>query len=260
MSSERMLPIPAVEVLGLPLAPLTTRQAVDAVNALIRNRKPSLIVSANLNYAMLAKNDTELQELNRRSAFLLADGMPLVWASKRLSVPIPERVAGSDFLFALAEESAIQGHRVLLLGGRPGVAATAGMKLQSKYPSLQIVGIEVPPFGPMSADELSSMGDRIRKAKPDLLIAALSQPSGEKWLMGNLDRFNVPVSLQIGASLDFAAGVVRRSPKWIAKIGLEWAFRLLQEPKRLFTRYCRNIGFFLTQIARTSNRTINIQS
>ncbi|MBY0515163.1 MAG: WecB/TagA/CpsF family glycosyltransferase [Gemmataceae bacterium] len=232
-----------VWALGLPLAPLDMAGTVAAVNALIARREPSFFVTANLNYAMLADRDPEVRVVNRRAAFVIADGMPLVWAGR-----LPERVAGSDLLFELAANAAARGHRVFLAGGAEGVAATAAERLAEKYPGLNVVGIEVPPFRRQSAAEEAAMIARIRAAEPDLLIGAFSQPHGEKWLAANVERLGVPACVQLGASLDFAAGRVRRSPRWVARLGLEWGFRFAVEPRRLGGRYFRNAAFLARRL------------
>lgn len=237
-------PVPKpIWALGLPLAPFTMEETVSAVKRLITSGKPSFIVTANLNYAMLTKSDPELQQANRKAAFIVADGMPLVWLGRCGGRQLPERVAGSDLLFELAAEAARCGHRVFVIGGREGVAEEAVLRLTQHAPGLNVVGIEVPPFRKQTAEEEAEMIARIRAAAPDLLIGAFSQPFGEKWLAANVERLGVPVCLQLGASLDFATGRVRRSPRWVARLGLEWAFRFAVEPRRLGRRYFRNLTF-----------------
>lgn len=242
MTDADSMPEP-VEVMGVPLTPLTMKQTLTAIGRLIEEGRPRFLVSANLNYAMLTDTDPELREVNARAAMVLADGMPLVWASKLRGGPVRERVAGSDLLFELAAEAARQGWRVFLMGGQPGIAARAGEALTERFPGLQIVGVEVPPFRPMTEEELDGLASRVRAAQPDLLIAAFSQPRGEKWIDANCERLGVPVAIQMGAALDFAAGNVRRAPHWVKVTGLEWAFRLWVEPRRLAGRYYRNFCF-----------------
>ncbi len=239
-----------VWAMGLPLAPLTMRGAVDAVNGLIARREPSYVITANLNYAMLSARDAALREVNRRAAFVLADGMPLVWSAGRAGTPLPGRVTGSDLIFELAAESAARGHRVFLLGGGDGVGATAAANLTARYPGLNVVGVEVPPFRERSAAEDAALVGRIRDARPDILLVAFSQPTGEKWIAANLDALGVPACVQVGASIDFAAGRVRRAPGWVQRFGMEWAFRCALEPRRLGGRYARNVGFLARQAFR----------
>jgi N-acetylglucosaminyldiphosphoundecaprenol N-acetyl-beta-D-mannosaminyltransferase len=247
--SEPVAPRP-VWIWGLPLAPLTFEQTLNAVDALIRARKPAYFITANLHYAMLTDQDSRLPSVNDGAAFVLADGMPLVWASRWRPERLPERVAGSDLVPALCERAARMGHRVFLLGGGPGIAVEAGRKLSARFPGLQVAGIEAPPFRELSHEEHARLVDRIREARPDLLFVAFGQPKGELWLAENCQALGVPACVQIGASLDFVAGHISRAPRWMQRTGLEWVYRLFREPRRLTFRYARNIVFILRMLMR----------
>jgi N-acetylglucosaminyldiphosphoundecaprenol N-acetyl-beta-D-mannosaminyltransferase len=246
-----------VDVWGVPFAPLTLEQAVASVSDLIRAGRPSFFITAPTHYAMLTDELPDLREINKRAAFIVADGKPLVWASRLQGSPLPERVAGSDLIFRLCEEAAREGFRVFLLGGGEGVAVEAASRLVERYPGLQIVGTECPPFREPTPAEEGALWERIRCARPDLLFVAFGQPKGERWIFGHYQRLGVPVSVQIGASLDFAAGRIRRAPRWMQDTGLEWAFRLWLEPRRLAGRYARNAWFIGRRLVRsllTSNK------
>jgi N-acetylglucosaminyldiphosphoundecaprenol N-acetyl-beta-D-mannosaminyltransferase len=237
-----------VRVWGLPLAPVTFDQALDRIDELVAAGRPSLVVTANLNYAMLIDSNPRLRAVTERAALVLADGMPLVWWSKLGHRPLPERVAGSDLIYGISEHAARLGHRVYLLGAGPGVADEAAAKLVQKYSGLQIVGVECPPFRKLSAAEEREQIERIRGARPDILFVAFGQPKGEFWIDDRLDRLGVPVCIQVGATLDFVAGRVRRSPKWMQKTGVEWVYRMLQEPRRLAKRYLDNFLFLVRAV------------
>ncbi len=237
-----------VEVWGLPLAPLTFAQVLDAVDELIAARKPSVVVTANLNYAMLAADDAELARVTRAAALVVADGWPLVWAARRAGTPLPERVAGSDLLPALCGRAAARGHRVFLLGGAPGVADAAGQVLATHFPGLQLVGTESPPFGRPSPEGTAALLGRIRAAAPDLLFVALGQPKGELWLDAHLCGLGVPVGIQVGAAFDMLTGRVCRAPDWVQRRRLEWAWRIATEPRRLGPRYARNVAFLARKL------------
>lgn len=217
--------IPAIPepvwVWGLPLNPLTLPQTLDAVDALIAHGKPNYFITANVHYAMLTDEDPRLEAVNRGAAFIVADGMPLVWASRRRPTALPERVTGSDLVPALCERAAQKGHRVFLLGGAPGIGEEAARQLGERFPGLQVVGIEVPPFRQMSNEENAAMVARVREARTDILFVAFGQPRGEVWMAENREALGVPAAVQIGASLDFAAGRVQRAPRWIQRTGLE---------------------------------------
>ena len=217
---------------------------------LVHAGRPSFFVTASSHYAMLTAERGSLARVNERAAFVVADGAPLVWASRLLGTPLPERVAGSDLIFDLCERAAREGFRVFLLGADPGVAERAATRLTERFPGLVIAGTECPPFRELSPDEHAAMVGRLHASRADILFLAFGQPKGELWLAENLEALGVPVCVQIGASLDFAAGRVRRAPRAVQKIGMEWAFRMALEPRRLFPRYARNARFVLKSLAR----------
>jgi N-acetylglucosaminyldiphosphoundecaprenol N-acetyl-beta-D-mannosaminyltransferase len=237
-------------VWGLPLTPLTRAQAAEAVMGLIEAGRPSYFITANTHYAMLTAERPELRRVNDRAAFLLADGAPLVWASRRGPTPLPERVAGSDLVYDLCERAARLGHGVYLLGGAEGVADEAARRLVSLYPGLRVVGTACPAPGSLAGDGCRRLIAEVRAARPGLLMVALGQPKGELWLAEHLDELGVPACVQVGATLDFVAGRVRRAPRPIQKVGLEWAFRIYTDPARLAPRYAKNALFLLGNVAR----------
>jgi N-acetylglucosaminyldiphosphoundecaprenol N-acetyl-beta-D-mannosaminyltransferase len=237
-------------VWGLPLTPLTRGEAVDRVDRLVQVGTPSYFITANLHYAMLTASTPGLDRVNRGADFILADGAPLVVASRRTSNPVPERVAGSDLIYDLCELAARRGYRVFLLGGPPGIAEEAARRLVVRYPRLQVAGTACPAASELQGTEVDALIDRIRSTRPDILFAALGQPKGEFWLSRHGEALGVPVSAQVGATLEFVAGRVRRAPRLFQKTGMEWAFRIYTDPKRLAPRYGRNALFLIRQIAR----------
>ena len=239
-----------VWVWGVPFAPFSMREAISAIGGLIAAGRPSCVITGNVHYAMLSHENADLRSINNQAAFILADGAPLVWASRWNGSPLPERVAGADLIFELSAEAARKGYRLFLLGGADGVAEEAGRRLRDRYPGLQIAGTDCPPFRQPTRDEESALIESIRVAKADILFVAFGQPKGERWIERHLQALAVPVCIQIGASLDFAADRVRRAPRWMQKCGMEWAFRLWLEPRRLFGRYARNAWFIAQMIAR----------
>lgn len=241
---------PTVRVWGLSLARITSDELIDLVDRLIARREPSYFITANLHYAMLSARDPRLTEVNRRAALVVADGMPLVWYSRLRGDGLPERVTGADNVYRLAERAAAQGHSVFLLGGLPDVAQAAARRLSKLYPGLNLVGVESPMLGDLSVDEQAALIERVRRAAPDLLLVALGQPKGELWLADHVEALGVPVSVQIGASLDFVAGRVRRAPRWIQRIGGEWLWRISREPRRMIPRYTADAVFMVRAIIR----------
>jgi N-acetylglucosaminyldiphosphoundecaprenol N-acetyl-beta-D-mannosaminyltransferase len=239
-----------VRVWGVPLARWTLTDTVAAIGGLIEAGRPTYFITANTHYLMLTEENPDLDAINARAAFIVADGAPLIWASRWQGSPLPERVAGSDLIFVLSAEAARKGYRLFFLGGAEGVAEEAARQLGLRYPGLQVVGTECPPFRELTAEEQEALEVRIRSARPDILFVAFGQPKGERWIDQHFEKLRVPVSVQVGASLEFAAGRIRRAPRWMQKSGLEWAFRLRLEPRRLFGRYARNAWFIVRMIAR----------
>jgi N-acetylglucosaminyldiphosphoundecaprenol N-acetyl-beta-D-mannosaminyltransferase len=234
-----------VRVWGLPLMPDTFEQALDRIDRLIADGRPSFFITANLNYAMLTDADDRLKRLNEQAAFLLADGMPLVWWSRLGHRRLPERVAGSDLIYGICERAAAGSRSVYFLGAAPGVAEQAATNLRKLYPGLTIAGVDCPPFRPLSMSEERELIERVRACRPDVLFVAFGQPKGELWIADHLHELGVPVCVQVGASLDFVAGRVKRSPRWMQKTGLEWVYRMAQEPRRLAGRYVENLRFLM---------------
>src|SRR5262245_34907565 len=196
----------SVWVWGLPLARLTMADVVTGVGDRIAAGRPVYFITANTHYAMLTREHPDLGAINARADFILADGAPLVWASRRTGSPLPERVAGSDLIFALSAEAARKGYRLFLVGGADGVAEEAARRLVARYPGLHVVGTECPPFRDWTPEEEADLIARIRAARPDLLLTAFTMPKGERWLAANLEAMGVPVGVNVGAAIDFAAG------------------------------------------------------
>ncbi|MFI5459289.1 MAG: WecB/TagA/CpsF family glycosyltransferase [Isosphaerales bacterium] len=225
-------------------------ETVTAIGGLIEAGRPTYIITANTHYVMLTEQNPDLRVINARAAFILADGAPLVWASRWMGSPLPERVAGSDLIFELSAEAAKKGYRLFFVGGAKGVAEESADRLRALYPGLQVVGTECPTLHELTVEEKANLIGRIRAAGPHILIVAFGSPKGERWIYQHFEELGVPVNIQVGASLDFASGRIRRAPRWMQRSGLEWAFRLGREPRRLFGRYARNAWFIACMIAR----------
>lgn len=196
------------------------------------------MVTANLDHLLRCNRHPEYLALVRKADLVVADGMPLIWASHIQGTPLPERVAGSTLCLSLAKAISQSGRSIFLLGGNPGVAERAANVLAQRFPGLIVAGTYCPPFGfetnPNEIDRIQSM---IRDAKPDVVYVALGSPKQEELIDRFRGEFPATWWMGIGISLSFITGEVRRAPRWMQASGTEWIHRLCQEPKRLGKRY-----------------------
>jgi N-acetylglucosaminyldiphosphoundecaprenol N-acetyl-beta-D-mannosaminyltransferase len=237
-------------MLGVPFDKVTTGDTLNRIRAMIESGRPHYAATANVDFTVQALGDVELRRILAEADLVLCDGMPLVWASGILGNALPERVAGSDLVPELLAEAEREGWRVYFLGGTDDSLARAAEKVRAKHPNLQLVGTYSPPFSPLLDMDQDAILQRIHAARPDILLVAFGCPKQEKWINMNYRRTGVPFSIGVGATIDFLAGSVRRAPRWMQRSGLEWIFRLLQEPRRLVRRYITDLGVFSHAIVR----------
>lgn len=235
---------PPLAILGVPFDPLTTDETVALIARMVASASPHYLATANVDFVVQAFEDVELRRILFDAHAVLCDGMPLVWASRKLGNPLPERVTGSDLVPRLLLEAEQRGWRVYFLGGTESSVAAAAENTRRKHPQLQLVGAYSPPFKPLLDMDHDDLIRRIHEAKPDLLFVAFGCPKQEKWINMHYRRLGVPVSIGVGATIDFLAGTVRRAPVWMQKTGLEWIYRMLQEPRRLVKRYGKDLWVF----------------
>lgn len=234
-------------LLGVPIDDLTMDEALQRLETFIAigraTGKSHQVATINADFVVNSLHDLELQRILQESDMTTADGMPLVWGARMLGVPLAGRVTGADMVPALAERAAQQGYSLYLLGARPGVAARAAAILQERYPGLNIVGVHSPPNQPILEMDRSVL-EQVQAAQPDILLVAFGNPKQEKWIKMHLHELGVPVSIGIGGTLDMITGITRRAPRWMQRSGLEWLYRLFQEPRRLWKRYVQDLAYF----------------
>lgn len=239
-----------VAILGVPFDHVTTPEAIRRIDAMIVSRQPHYVVTANVDFLVQAHRDVELRRILLEADLVLCDGTPLLWASRWLGNPLPERVAGSDLAPALLQSAAEKGHRVFLLGAAPGVAAEAAERAVRQYPKLNVVGHFAPPFSALLEMNHDEIIRRVQAAKPDILLVSFGCPKQEKWIAMHHRALGVPVAMGVGATLDFLAGRIHRAPAWMRRTGTEWLYRLSLEPKRLYKRYADDLVSFFPTLAR----------
>lgn len=226
-----------VSILGVPLDSVTTDEALARIAAMVESGRPHYVVTPNVDFLVQARRDAELHRILCEADLVLCDGQPLVWASRWLGNPLPERVAGADLAPRLMAQAARLGHRVFLLGATEDANTRAAAKLRAQHPHLAIVGHFSPPFRPLEEMDNADIAARIQAARPDILIVGFGCPKQEKWIVQNYRTLGVPVCLGLGGTIDFLAGRISRAPTWMRRTGLEWTWRLAMEPRRLFRRY-----------------------
>ena len=222
-----------IRLLNASFDPLTLPQTVDAVFRQLGKRQRGWLCTVNVAILMMMREDVRLQSFVDHAALVVADGQPLVWCAPWFGQSLPERVTGVDLVDALCERAAREGTRVYLLGATGEIVATVAQRLRERHADLQVEYAD----GYFTNDEAPARADRIRASGADILFVGMGVPRQENFLEEQWDRLGVGVAIGVGGSFDVLAGLRSRAPAWVQKAGMEWLFRLLQEPRRLFTRY-----------------------
>lgn len=213
-------------------------ETICAIEEMIASQNKSYIVAINVDVVMKIENDSYLKKIVDDADMVLVDGKPLVWISKLHKRPVKAKISGSDLVPELCKVAQKKKYTIFIIGGKDGIAEKAKVNLEKKLPGIEIVGVYAPPFGfEKNQDELDKINSMISDVHPDLLIACFGCPKQEKWIYENIDKYDAKVTICAGATVDFLAGNVKRAPRWMSDHGLEWFYRLLQEPKRMFKRY-----------------------
>lgn len=229
-----------LDLRGVPLDPLTEGEVVERVMAALASGRGGWIATPNVDIVRRASRDERLADLVRSADISVADGAPVVWASRIAGAPVPARVTGADLLWSLAAAAARDGRSVYLLGGEPGVPERAAAVLERTCPGLKVAGTCSPPLGfERDPEELRRCLEGLLAAAPDIVFVGLGFPKQENLISEFAGRLPGTWWLGCGAALPFAAGELRRAPSWMGRLGLEWFFRLVSEPRRLFRRYVR---------------------
>jgi exopolysaccharide biosynthesis WecB/TagA/CpsF family protein len=236
-----------LDVLGLRVHMVQEAEALARIERMHEHGPPSYVSYVNPHTANLAYGDPAFRSAVAGAQLRLPDGFGLRVAARRQGVPVPAILNGSDFNAAVLRRAAARGWSVFLLGARPGIAARAGERLQRRIPGLQLAGAH---HGYFDDAEAHAVADRVRASGASVLMVALGQPRQEHWLERHLPATGVRVGLAVGGFLDFAAGEVRRAPPWMNRAGLEWTFRLAQEPTRLAHRYLVGNLAFIWRVCR----------
>jgi N-acetylglucosaminyldiphosphoundecaprenol N-acetyl-beta-D-mannosaminyltransferase len=250
--------IPTIELLGMNVASIDTTQLFDHMFAALRQGRGGWLITANLDFLRRHVKDPGARRVYEGADLRVADGMPLIWASRVRGTPLPERVAGSSMVRPLCERAAREGRSVYLLGGDPDANAAAAAKLLAEIPELSIVGRSAPMVSlEPTAEQLAPIAAELSAARPDFVLVAFGSPKQENVIAAL--RHELPDSwwIGVGISLSFLAGHVKRAPLFVQRLGLEWVHRLAQEPRRLFRRYViEDIPFALELFGRVARERV----
>jgi N-acetylglucosaminyldiphosphoundecaprenol N-acetyl-beta-D-mannosaminyltransferase len=234
-------PAERARILGCEIDRLSMSEAVTLCDSLVRRRARARYVAINAAKVVLMHRDPELRDMASRCDLVTADGQAVVWASRLLGDPLPQRVAGIDLMSELLALAEREGYRVYLLGTRKDILERAIARMRLRHPQLVMAGWRDGYFRP---DEERSVAAEIRAARPDLLFVGMPSPHKERFLARWASELDVPFAMGVGGSIDVLAGVTRRAPRILQRLGLEWAYRLAQEPRRLLRRYVvMNLAF-----------------
>jgi exopolysaccharide biosynthesis WecB/TagA/CpsF family protein len=242
---------PPALLFGIPIDDVTMDESLDRIGELIvagrTHARTHQVATVNVDFLVNSLASEELADILRRADLNLADGMPVVWGARRSGAPLRERVTGADLVPAMAARAAITGWHIHLFGSAPGVAEAAAERLLQQHPQARITADS----GPMIPDVTKTPEDvlaQIAAVDADVLCLALGNPKQERFIVANRDRLRTPVMIGIGGTLDMIVGDKKRAPMWAQRVGLEWVFRALQEPRRLGKRYAHDARVFFPKI------------
>ena len=237
--------IPRANILGVGVSATNMEMALRTIEEWISRRECHYVCATGVHGVMESWRDDDLRRIHNAAGLVVADGAPLAWLSRIMGVRQADHVRGSDLMLKMCERSAKRGYRQFFYGGAPGVAEKLASRLHGQFPLLQVTGVCSPPFRSLSPEEDSAVVDCINSAKPDIVWVGISTPKQERWMSEHWRRLDAPVLIGVGAAFDFHAGLKKQAPYWMQKSGLEWLFRLLSEPRRLWRRYLINNPWFL---------------
>jgi len=239
---DRRLPSPREirtrRIVGIPIAMTDYTRAMDVMDGMIARGERGYVCCVAVHAVMVAQSDPEMRAALVGSTLTVPDGMPLVWTANLMGETLPNRVYGPELMRRYNERCRDRGHRVWLYGGRDqGSLAQLALNMHRAHPGIRVVGGYSPPFRTLTRGEENELARQINAASPDVLWVGIGVPKQEKWMARMRDRLEVPVMCAVGAAFDFHGGRISQAPAWMQQRGLEWTYRLAQEPRRLLPRY-----------------------
>ena len=248
MIGEVVVPM-RVNILGILISAINMDQAVQNIDDWIKHKTPYYVCVTPIHGVMECQHNPGLRKIFNSSGMTTPDGMGIVWLLKLKGFHEVSRVYGPDLMRAVCERSVNGGnYKHFLYGGDEGVARKLADNLEKYCPGIQIVGAYTPPFRPLTAEEDHEVIQMINSSKADIVWVGISTPKQELWMAEHFGKLDAPVMVGVGAAFDFLSGVKPQAPRWIQRIGMEWLFRLLSEPRRLWRRYAQYPFFFILVI------------
>jgi N-acetylglucosaminyldiphosphoundecaprenol N-acetyl-beta-D-mannosaminyltransferase len=229
--------LPRVNILGVGINAMTMPQALEQIAAWIDRRACRYACLCTVHTVMECQQSPAMRQVVNGAGLATPDGMPLVWLSRWRSGQTVSRVYGPDLMLAVCQLSVHRGYSHYFYGGATGVPEMLANNLQSRFPGLVIAGTYSPPFHPLTAEEDATIVQKINQARPDIVWVGLGTPKQDLWMAAHRSQLTAPVLIGVGAAFDFHTGRMPQAPKWMQHAGLEWLFRLWQEPRRLWYRY-----------------------
>ena len=260
--------ISRVNVLGIGVSAIDMALATDTIESWIHAHQTNYVCVATVNSVMECQRDRALRRIHNHAGLVTPDGMPLVWLSRAMGFKHVNRVYGPDLMLRMCEISVTAGYRHYFYGGRPGVVDRLKERLERRYPGLTIAGARTPAFQDgsfqyrqLTIDEHTALVEEINRVKPDILWVGLGSPVQERWMAEHLGKLHARALIGVGAAFDFHAGIKRQAPRWMQRAGLEWSFRLMSEPRRLWRRYlirnCQFVWLLMLQALRLKLKPSN---
>lgn len=240
--------IPRVDVLGVEISAIDLDTAVSTIAGWIRDDERQYVCVTGVHGVIESQRDPELKQIHNASGMTTPDGMPLVWCGRNAGAHWVERVYGPDLLLRVCEASVAGGWKHFFYGAGPGVAEELSRRMQARYPGMEVVGTLSPPFRDLTEPEAAEIAQIINDSDADVVWVGLSTPKQERWMSHFRSVLDPQVLIGIGAAFDIHAGMVRQAPRWMQRSGLEWSFRLMTEPRRLWRRYLRANPEFVRRI------------
>ena len=237
-----------VNILGIAVSAINLPRAVAIIGDWVARREPNYVCVRDVHGIVASLSDPHLRHIHNSAGLVTPDGMPLVCICRLSGLSNVERVYGPDLLLAVCEASLKTGWRHFFYGGESGVATRLAERLEQRFPGLQVAGTFTPPFRSLTEDEENEVARAIMGSRADIVWVGLSTPKQEKWMADHVARLSTPVLIGVGAAFDYHAGTKVQAPRWVQRSGLEWCFRLMTEPKRLWRRYIFGIPVFLAHM------------